>query len=48
MPCPRAVDGVPRVPGAVHGVPFLGQNHDLEVWCGVVCVEREGLGHWSP
>ena len=46
MPCPRAVDGVLRVLGAAHGVPFLGQ---IMTWrCGVVCVEREGLGHWSP
>ena len=25
-----------------------GPNHDLEVWCGVVHVHREGLGHLSP
>ena len=36
LPCPRAVDGVLRVPGAVHDVPFLG--HIMTWRCGVVCV----------
>ena len=42
MPCPVALGCVLRVPGVVHGVPFLGQ---IMTWRrGVVCVEREGKG----